>query len=95
MRRTKIVSTLGPATSSEEGIGKLVEAGVDVVRLNFSHGEHSVHLKNAQRVRAAAKEQDRNVAILQDIQGAEDQDRGGRGWHGAGRGKHHHHSAGW
>ena len=69
MRRTKIVTTLGPATSSEEAIGKLVEAGVDVTRLNFSHGEHSVHLKNAQLVRAAAKEQGRNVAILQDIQG--------------------------
>ncbi len=69
MRRTKIVATLGPATSSEENIGALVRAGVDVTRFNFSHGDHHIHLKNAQTVRGAAKEQGRNVAILQDIQG--------------------------
>ncbi len=69
MRRTKIVATLGPATSSEESIGALVRAGVDVTRLNFSHGDHNMHLKNARAVRGAAKEQRRNVAILQDIQG--------------------------
>ena len=69
MRRTKIVATLGPATSSAENIGALVRAGVDVTRLNFSHGDHNMHLNNAQVVRGAAKEQRRNVAILQDIQG--------------------------
>jgi pyruvate kinase len=69
MRRTKIVATLGPATSSEENIGALVRAGVDVTRFNFSHGDHNMHLKNSQIVRAAAEEQGRNVAILQDIQG--------------------------
>jgi pyruvate kinase len=69
MRRTKIVATLGPATSSEENIGALVRAGVDVTRFNFSHGDHHMHLRNAQTVRGAAKEQGRNVAILQDIQG--------------------------
>ncbi|HZY65288.1 MAG TPA: pyruvate kinase [Rubrobacteraceae bacterium] len=69
MRRTKIVATLGPATSSEEMIGELVQAGVDVTRLNFSHGEHEVHLNNARTVRAAAKKRGRNVAVLQDIQG--------------------------
>ncbi len=69
MRRTKIVATLGPATSSEENIGSLVGAGVDVTRFNFSHGDHNMHLKNAQVVRGTAKEQGRNVAILQDIQG--------------------------
>ncbi|HZF59300.1 MAG TPA: pyruvate kinase, partial [Rubrobacter sp.] len=68
-RRTKIVATLGPATSTEEGIGNLVRAGVDVTRFNFSHGEHNVHLENAHIVRGAAKEQGRNVAILQDVQG--------------------------
>jgi pyruvate kinase len=47
LRRTKIVATLGPATSTEETIGSLVRAGVDVTRFNFSHGEHSMHLKNA------------------------------------------------
>jgi pyruvate kinase len=69
MRRTKIVATLGPVTSSEENIGALVRAGVDVTRFNFSHGDHQMHLKNAQTVRGAAKEQGRNVAILQDLQG--------------------------
>jgi pyruvate kinase len=69
MRRTKIVATLGPATSSEENIGALVRAGVDVTRFNFSHGDHNMHLKNSQIVRDVAKEQGRNVAILQDIQG--------------------------
>ncbi|MGH3148900.1 MAG: pyruvate kinase [Rubrobacter sp.] len=68
-RRTKIVATLGPATSSEEAIGSLVRAGVDVTRFNFSHGDHHTHLKNAEIVRAAAKEHNRNVAILQDVQG--------------------------
>ncbi|HET7269491.1 MAG TPA: pyruvate kinase [Rubrobacter sp.] len=69
MRRTKIVATLGPATSSEEGIRSLVQAGVDVTRFNFSHGEHGVHLENARIVRSVAKEMGRNVAILQDVQG--------------------------
>jgi pyruvate kinase len=69
MRRTKIVATLGPVTSSEQNIGALVRAGVDVTRFNFSHGDHQMHLKNTQTVRGAAKEQGRNVAILQDLQG--------------------------
>lgn len=68
-RKTKIVATLGPATSSEEMIKELVRYGVDVARLNFSHGEHETHAKNAETVRAAAKESRRNVAVLQDIQG--------------------------
>ncbi len=69
MRRTKIVATLGPVTSSEESIGNLVRVGVDVTRFNFSHGDHQMHLNNAQIVRAAAKELGRNVAIMQDLQG--------------------------
>ena len=68
-RRTKIVATLGPATSTEEAIGALVRAGVDVTRFNFSHGDHNTHLKNAEVVRGVAHERGRNVAILQDIQG--------------------------
>ncbi len=68
-RRTKIVATLGPATSSEESIASLVRAGVDVTRFNFSHGDHNMHLKNARIVRETAEELGRNVAILQDIQG--------------------------
>jgi len=69
MRRTKIVATLGPATSSSESIGALVGAGVDVTRFNFSHGDHNMHLRNSQIVRDAAKEHGRTVAVLQDIQG--------------------------
>ena len=69
MRRTKIVATLGPATSREESIGALVRDGVDVTRFNFSHGDHQMHLNNAEIVRTAAKELDRNVAIMQDLQG--------------------------
>jgi pyruvate kinase len=68
-RRTKIVATLGPATSSEERITELIEAGVDVFRLNFSHGEHDVHEANVKRIRAAAKEAGRAIGILQDLQG--------------------------
>ncbi|HEV2094644.1 MAG TPA: pyruvate kinase [Rubrobacter sp.] len=68
-RRTKIVATLGPATSSEENIASLVRSGVDVTRFNFSHGDQGMHLKNANVVRDTAHELGRNVAILQDIQG--------------------------
>ena len=68
-RRTKIVATLGPATSSEENIASLVRSGVDVTRFNFSHGDQNMHLKNANVVRETAHELGRNVAILQDIQG--------------------------
>ncbi|CAA9429636.1 MAG: Pyruvate kinase [uncultured Rubrobacteraceae bacterium] len=68
-RRTKIVATLGPATSSEENIVALVRAGVDVTRFNFSHGDQNMHLRNAKIVRDTAHELGRNVAILQDIQG--------------------------
>jgi pyruvate kinase len=68
-RRTKIVATLGPATSTEDTIRELVRLGVDVTRLNFSHGEHEGHLKNARLVREAAQSLSRNVAVMQDIQG--------------------------
>jgi pyruvate kinase len=69
VRRTKIVATLGPATSSEESIGALIRVGVDVTRFNFSHGDHQMHLNNAVIVRRAAKELGRNVAVMQDLQG--------------------------
>ncbi len=68
-RRTKIVATLGPGTSTPEMIRELVRFGVDVTRLNFSHGGHEGHLKNAQLVRESAKELGRNVAVMQDVQG--------------------------
>ncbi len=69
MRRSKIVCTLGPATSSPERIGELIDAGMDVARLNFSHGEHEAHLKTFRAVRAEAEKRGRAVAILQDLQG--------------------------
>jgi len=68
-RRTKIVATLGPATDTPESIDALISAGVNVVRLNFSHGEAADHLKRAQMVRQAARDQGRFVAILGDLQG--------------------------
>jgi pyruvate kinase len=68
-RRTKIVATLGPGSSTEETIEDLVRFGVDVTRLNFSHGEHEGHQKNAHSVREAASSAGRNVAVMQDLQG--------------------------
>ena len=69
MRRTKIVATLGPATSSREAISDLIRYGVDVTRLNFSHGAHDVHQENARTVRESAEKLNRNVAVMQDMQG--------------------------
>ena len=68
-RRTKIVATLGPASDTPEVISGLVAAGVDVVRLNFSHGKAADHQHRADMVREAAKAQGRYVAILGDLQG--------------------------
>lgn len=68
-RRTKIVCTLGPATDSEDMIRKLIRAGMDVARLNFSHGTHDYHRMLIERVRAASAAEGRPVAILQDLQG--------------------------
>ncbi|KAB8168749.1 pyruvate kinase [Streptomyces sp. 3MP-14] len=69
MRRAKIVCTLGPATDSLERITELVEAGMDVARLNLSHGAHREHELRYQRVRKAAAESGRSVGILADLQG--------------------------
>ena len=69
VRRTKIVATLGPATSSPEGIRSLIRTGVDVFRLNFSHGEWAVHESNVATIREAAGTVDRPIGILQDLQG--------------------------
>lgn len=68
-RRTKIVATLGPATSSQAIIEKLISAGASVFRLNFSHGSADDHRERAAMVRAAAAKLDANVAILGDLQG--------------------------
>ena len=69
MRRAKIVCTLGPATSSEEQVAALVEAGMDVARLNLSHGEYVDHEAIYTRVRKASDESKRGVAVLVDLQG--------------------------
>lgn len=69
MRRTKIVATLGPATTSYESLLALVEAGVDVVRLNFSHGEVEDHRKRIETVQKAAKDAGKIVAVMADMQG--------------------------
>lgn len=69
LRRTKIVATLGPATESEEQLTKLIEAGVNVVRLNFSHGDADDHRIRAERIRTIAARLGRSVAILGDLQG--------------------------
>jgi pyruvate kinase len=67
--RTKIVCTLGPASSSEEGIRGLMEAGMNVARLNFSHGTHSQHAETIATLRRVSAELSQPVAILGDLQG--------------------------
>jgi pyruvate kinase len=68
-RRAKIVCTLGPSTDPPERLRAIIEAGMDVARLNFSHGEHSEHGRRFQDVRHAAELAGRNVATLADLQG--------------------------
>jgi pyruvate kinase len=67
--KTKIVATIGPATSSEEMLEKIILAGVDVCRLNFSHGAHELHQEVIDRVRNINNRLGCNVALLQDLQG--------------------------
>jgi pyruvate kinase len=69
MRKTKIVATIGPASQDPETLTRMVQAGVDVARLNFSHGTRELHAENARRVREAAGRAGRQVAILQDLPG--------------------------
>ncbi|MEW6263120.1 MAG: pyruvate kinase [Thermodesulfobacteriota bacterium] len=69
VRRTKIVCTLGPATSSPEMIRKLIAAGMDVCRLNFSHGDYDGHGRLIKELRLAASEAGRYVGLLQDLAG--------------------------
>ncbi len=68
-RRTKIVATLGPATESDQALDALIKAGVDVVRLNFSHGSAEEHQARAEKVRAIGKANNRHLGILADLQG--------------------------
>ena len=68
-RATKIVATLGPASSSPEVLERMIRAGVDVVRLNFSHGTASDHIERAALVRDVARRAGREVAIMADLEG--------------------------
>jgi len=68
-RRGKIVCTLGPASSTDEAVRALVEAGMDVARMNFSHGDYSDHKASYDRVRAASNATGRAVGLLADLQG--------------------------
>lgn len=69
MRKTKIVCTLGPATNSEEKITELINAGMNVARLNFSHGSHADHQKMIKLIRQLSAKLNKPIAILQDLQG--------------------------
>ena len=68
-RRTKIVATIGPASSNEEVLSRLIEAGMDAARLNFSHGTHDDHIANAKRVRDVQSAISRPLALVADLQG--------------------------
>src|ERR1700736_6494404 len=69
MRRTKIVATIGPASREPETLLRMVQAGMDVARLNYSHGTLEEHAETISRVRNAAGQAEREVAILQDLPG--------------------------
>jgi pyruvate kinase len=68
-RRAKIICTIGPACHSEAAMRDLLRIGMDVARLNFSHGSHPDHARNIERLRRAAEQESRTVCILQDLQG--------------------------
>ena len=69
LRKTKIVATLGPSSSSEAMLAQMIDAGVDVVRLNFSHGTAEDHIARADLVRKLGWERRRPVGVLCDLQG--------------------------
>ena len=69
MRRTKIVATIGPASREPDMLVRMIEAGMDVARLNFSHGSRDEHAETTRRVRSAADRAGRQVAVMQDLPG--------------------------
>ena len=69
MKNTKIIATIGPACKSSETLHKIINAGVDVCRLNFSFGAHDEHRKTFERIRKVSKKLGKAVAIMQDLQG--------------------------
>ncbi|MHB8626175.1 MAG: pyruvate kinase [Aggregatilineales bacterium] len=68
-KRTKIVCTIGPSSSDEDTLRAMIRAGMDVARINFSHGDDQTHIANIERIRRIAQEEDAVVAILCDLQG--------------------------
>ena len=68
-RRTKIVATLGPATDEQHVLDDMIQAGMDVVRVNFSHGAHEDHIRRAEAVRNRARAYGHQIGVLADLQG--------------------------
>src|SRR4051812_38390631 len=68
-RRAKIICTIGPSCSTEAALRQLVQVGMDVARLNFSHGSHQDHARHIEILRRVAAEEDKTICILQDLQG--------------------------
>ena len=68
-KRTKIICTIGPASSSQETLTKLIKSGMNVARLNFSHGDHPDHARLIKNIKQVSKKLDQPIAILQDLQG--------------------------
>ena len=71
MRRTKIVCTIGPASNNEETMEKMLEAGMNVARLNFSHGTHEEHKKTIDRFRKVRDKMEVSAAVMLDTKGPE------------------------
>ena len=69
IRKAKIVCTIGPASNYESMLRDLMRLGMDVARLNFSHGTHEDHARMIERLRKAAEKEGRTICILQDLQG--------------------------
>ncbi len=69
MKKVKIVATVGPSSNSEDSLKSLIEAGVDVFRLNFSHGDHNTHRENIEKIRKVSKKVGKEIAVLQDLSG--------------------------
>ena len=70
-RKTKIICTIGPASESKEMMRKLVDTGMNIIRLNFSHGDYEEHGRRIQTIREVVKETGKSIAILLDTKGPE------------------------
>jgi pyruvate kinase len=69
MRRAKIIATIGPKSHSKEVLKNLIQAGMDVARLNFTHSDHAFHQQSILNIRELSNEMDVPLAIMQDLQG--------------------------